>query len=552
MSEKQDNSFLQKIFDKEQWAEAVDFGKEIAIIADSTQDLSSKLTSLKKIISSFRSPVGAAVSVLSILGGTIYEAFQCTKECAQLGELAEQSGVATEKFQTLANASKKYGGSVDSTAKSLSTLGANLRDVQKGGDGNGLKDFLSNSNVNIDGLKSVEQLMPIIAREMDGLASDAEKFDMGKALGLDNATIKLLSGGIGSLNSELSSAQKYNVFSDKDIECSKEIDENLQSITTGIESIINGITKTLMPILSPLVSMFKSLIDFFVANSAVISGMFYEILAVLVTVLSFLGGSFLASIGIVATAIAGILVVLFLINKCVYNFIKWLRGAHPIIKKLIDSLIRFKDLLVQLLIKIWDITLNLLAKAWNGIKILCRKIVSIFVGIATKVFTVFSSMFSKLGKFLRAFLKHFPDWLVAFLKNGGSIGLLVKGIGAINERRKESAKNGSHANGLGYVPFDGYMAELHKGESVLTSSETNALSGLMLGKRAIAETSDVPIASMSLGSINGAYSNNNSTRNFTIGDITIQTAATDADGIASELMQSIKMAFNGLDTGVQA
>lgn len=31
--------------------------------------------------------------------------------------------------------------------------------------------------------------------------------------------------------------------------------------------------------------------------------------------------------------------------------------------------------------------------------------------------------------------------------------------------------NGSHANGLSYVPFDGYIAELHKGERVLTADE---------------------------------------------------------------------------------
>jgi hypothetical protein len=37
------------------------------------------------------------------------------------------------------------------------------------------------------------------------------------------------------------------------------------------------------------------------------------------------------------------------------------------------------------------------------------------------------------------------------------------------------AINGSHANGLASVPFDGYITELHKGEGVLTAAENKAL-----------------------------------------------------------------------------
>ena len=33
--------------------------------------------------------------------------------------------------------------------------------------------------------------------------------------------------------------------------------------------------------------------------------------------------------------------------------------------------------------------------------------------------------------------------------------------------------NGSHANGLSNVPFDGYRAELHRGEAVLTSTQAS-------------------------------------------------------------------------------
>lgn len=43
----------------------------------------------------------------------------------------------------------------------------------------------------------------------------------------------------------------------------------------------------------------------------------------------------------------------------------------------------------------------------------------------------------------------------------------------VNVNKTTSGVDGSHAGGLSYVPFDGYIAELHKGERVLTAREAD-------------------------------------------------------------------------------
>lgn len=61
------------------------------------------------------------------------------------------------------------------------------------------------------------------------------------------------------------------------------------------------------------------------------------------------------------------------------------------------------------------------------------------------------------------------DFWLAALGNGMSQA-------EIEAQIRQAKVNGSHAHGLGYVPFDGYVAELHQGERVLTAAESQLYS----------------------------------------------------------------------------
>lgn len=96
---------------------------------------------------------------------------------------------------------------------------------------------------------------------------------------------------------------------------------------------------------------------------------------------------------------------------------------------------------------------------------------------------------------LTYFIEHLPDIVEGAMQMGNAvIDGIIDGISAawdglvswfnglwdslfgdrsVNVKANVST-NGSHAGGLSYVPFDGYIAELHKGERVLTASEAKA------------------------------------------------------------------------------
>ncbi|MCJ8343233.1 MAG: hypothetical protein MJH09_10380, partial [Cetobacterium sp.] len=54
--------------------------------------------------------------------------------------------------------------------------------------------------------------------------------------------------------------------------------------------------------------------------------------------------------------------------------------------------------------------------------------------------------------------------------------------GVINPPDIAPQPDGSHKNGLASVPFDGYVAELHKGERVLTASESKSYNSTLNNK----------------------------------------------------------------------
>ena len=137
------------------------------------------------------------------------------------------------------------------------------------------------------------------------------------------------------------------------------------------------------------------------------------------------------------------------------------------------------------------------------------------------------------------------------------IAAISNGIKAITGKNVDvnvnQKVNGSHADGLDYVPYDGYIAKLHKGERVQTADEANDWrAGLLSAKRAISFTQQYPLNSIPQGSITTAYNNTSSQPTVNIGDITIQTQATDAQGIATDLAAYIKQAVISLDDGMLA
>lgn len=97
--------------------------------------------------------------------------------------------------------------------------------------------------------------------------------------------------------------------------------------------------------------------------------------------------------------------------------------------------------------------------------------------IGSQLYNAGRDIFQSLWNGIKSIGDSILGWVSDF---AGKIGSFVSGIidgfknvvsGANDAKSAAKSVNGSHANGLDYVPYNGYVAELHEGERVLTKQQ---------------------------------------------------------------------------------
>ena len=144
--------------------------------------------------------------------------------------------------------------------------------------------------------------------------------------------------------------------------------------------------------------------------------------------------------------------------------------------------------LVAAIVTLWNTNegfRNAVISAWESIKSAAETIFTAIANFFTETIpNAFQSMIDWISDGISSFVNigyEIVDSIMSGISaawNGlvswfnGIWNSLFGGLSVgVNVNTSSSGINGSHAGGLSYVPFDGYIAELHKGESVLTADE---------------------------------------------------------------------------------
>ncbi len=201
-----------------------------------------QLLSLKKNFCNLMKTVG----MLARVGVAVRQSLQFYEQAEQLDFLVQKTGLAVENLQELGNAASKYGGTIEGTATSIENIRTNKEEYKKAG-----------ITIGEDPTKTLEN----VARKMQTLKSDAEKWDLANSLGIDEGTTRLLIQGVERYREELKRTSKYKLYTKEDIERMRDFRQVQQDIRMGLQSIFGAISRLLLPALTVLSKIIRSVTD---------------------------------------------------------------------------------------------------------------------------------------------------------------------------------------------------------------------------------------------------------------------------------------------------
>ncbi len=274
-----------------------------------------------------------AVGLLASVGVAVRQSIVFYEQAEQLDFLAQKSNIAVESLHRLGIAAQKYGGNTESTASTVEQF------ISKEFKEKALKVGVSVAKDN------PEQTLENIAAKMEKLKTDADKWELAKSLGLDEATTRMLVQGVERYREELKRANKYKLYTKEDIERMKDYQQVQQDIRQGVQTIQAVIARLLLPALTAIAKAIRVVTDWIAEHqggvkiAAIFIGISAAVLSVVgvVKLLIPLFGLISVETRKLIGVWAGWIAVITLIIAIIQDLIVFIQGGDSVIGKLWES-----------------------------------------------------------------------------------------------------------------------------------------------------------------------------------------------------------------------
>lgn len=162
------------------------------------------------------------------------------------------------------------------------------------------------------------------------------------------------------------------------------------------------------------------------------------------------------------------------VENVITFFVELPEKIYSFLLELIENVISWKDDMIEYATSTGQDFLNSLVEFFKSlpdkIKELLNKVVEKVKSFKNDMVQAGKDLMNGLWDGLKSAWKGVSEWFDGIKEKFTGLWDSFKS-GFDDAQKQVSQVNGSHANGLDYVPYNGYIAELHEGERVLTKAE---------------------------------------------------------------------------------
>ena len=445
---------------------------------------------------------GLKGKIAGLLGGAaIISGMRAAEEYAdRLGKISDAIGVNIEDVDAWGGAVARAGGSAESFQSSIKVMTGNLADFAAKGTSRVAPFFDQLGIAMVDSNGKARNFIDILPELADAFSkiSKSESFGIGQKMGLDSGTIMLLQQGRKSVQGLIKDQKELGVVSKEDAQISAKFSDTWADLKQIFRSLFVEINHYLLPIITAIL---KPLIDFgkiLVKNKKIM-------LSVIIAAAAIFAAFFpVVSIIVAAAAAFGLLYDdIQAFNNGQKSFIGYVMNHYPKLTAYVKALVFPFTLLNDAIRSVVEIMLNGFDSAGES----TNRFGQLMFAVATMVINIWNSLSSTINDTVNS-ISDGVNKVSAVINKAKSFVGLGGGDGVVDAADAINSANSSPINGLSSAALANSSSSVNKNTSVST------------------------------------------------GDITIQTSATDADGIADSLAKSIQDHFtntiNDSDDGVFA
>jgi hypothetical protein len=453
---------------------------------------------IKSVDSSFKKMVkqatGALVGIVGIIGiiGNIKSAISTADS---LGKLSKALDANVEELSAWGDAVQKSGGTAEGFYSTVTSLTASLSDFATKGTSR-VAPFFQELGIRMTDARGKARnfldLLPEIASAFEKI-SKAEALGIGQKLGLDQGTILLLQKGRSEVDAFVQKQKELGTVTKKDTEIAKKFTDQWQNLTHAFRSLALTANSSILPFFTAIIRVFEKLAVYLKENPRLLASIGIA-----------LGALFTAFAPVVAiiTAVGAALVLLH------DDYEHFQQGHESLIGKIITD---------------WPKT---------------AAVFRFVLDVAKQAFEILYRLFERLVESIDIIITSFTGLGdVVSQVWGGIVDTINNAINAVSTAIEKIS--GVYKKAKAAIGFGG---------------NDNLEASIISTQKLVSEANQSPLNSTSTNSI--LNSSRALTRNTTVqvGDVNIQTAATDAKDIAgvfsSSLEEQIKQAINNYDDGV--